>query len=116
MPEGMKKIISDPKKFKLLGRLVDKRQKADHEVIKAYANDLIRRVEDIDDIEMGLEQAVDDLTAFENRQQWTVAISKLLDDQETKLHIDDYTGTGNDRGNKDELKPILMRLRRTMSI
>ena len=116
LPEGKKKIIADPKKFKLLGTLIDKRQRAAHEATKAYANDLIRRVEDEDDIEMTLDEAVDALTAFENRQQWTIAISDLLNKQEVELRIEDYTGTGNDRGNKDELKQTLVPLRKIMDI
>jgi len=116
IPENKKKIISDPKKFALFGSLIDKRQKAEHEAIKNYANDLIRRVEDEDDIDMTLEQAVDDLTAFENRQQWAKTINKLLDKQEAELKIDDYTGTGNDRGNKDELKSTIEPLRKIMDI
>ena len=87
-----------------------------HEATKAYANDLIRRVEDENDIEMTLDEAVDALTAFENRQQWTIAISDLLDKQEVELRIEHYTGTGNDRGNKDELKQTLVPLRKIMDI
>lgn len=115
LPNGKKKVIEDPKKFKLLGRLVDRRQRADHEATKQYAGDLIRRVEDEND-EMTVEQAIDDLTAFEHRKKWAQAVSRLLDKQEAELRLEDYTGAQNDRGQKDELKGTLAKLRRVMEI
>ena len=44
MPINRKKIIIEPKKFSLLGRLIDKKQRASEESVKSYANDLIKRV------------------------------------------------------------------------
>jgi len=116
LPDNKKKIISDPKKFILLGKLVDKRQRADDEHVKSYADDLIRRVEDGDDQEMGVDDAVYNLTEFENRKKWAEAIAILLQKQETELRIEEYTGTGNDRGNKDELKRTLEPLRKIMGV
>lgn len=111
-----KKIIKDPKQFKLLGRLVDKMQQAKHPAIKAYAADLIRSVEDENDVEMILERAVDYMTAFENRTKWADAIAKLLDKQAASLPIESYKGDGNDRGNKEELKATLELIRRSMGL
>lgn len=116
MPEGKKKIIADPKKFKLLGRLVDKRQRADHEATKDYASDIIRRVGDESDLDMTVDQAVDDLTAFENRKKWVEAVARLLDKQEAELSIEKYSGTANDRGQKDDLKTTLDRLCRITKV
>lgn len=116
MPEGRKKIIADPKSFARLGRLVDKRQKADHEATKEYASDLIRRVEDDSDLEMTVEQALDALTAFENRKKWVEAVSKLLDKQQAELSYENYAGEGNDRAQKDELKKTLAPMRKIMDL
>lgn len=115
-PEGKKKIVPDPKKFRLLGRLVDKRQRADHEVTKQYADDLIRRVEDENDLEMTIDRAVDDLTAFEGRKKWVEVVTKLLDKQAKELPLEDYTGLGNDSGQKDELKATLAKLRKVTEV
>lgn len=107
-----KKILRDPKQFKQLAKLVDKMQKAKHPAIKSYAADLIARVEDEDDPDMTVDQAVDDLTAFENRTKWASAVGKLLDKQEEDLLIEKYAGDGSDRGYKDELKKTMERLQK----
>lgn len=111
-----KKIVRDPKQFKLLGRLIDKMQCADHQAVKAYAADLIRRAEDEEDLDLTLDQAVDDLKAFENRTKWAEAVAALLDKQEKDLSVNKYAGEGLDRGRKDELKATLEPLRRILSI
>jgi hypothetical protein len=111
-----KKIIRDPKQFKQLGRLIDKMQSADHPAVKAYAADLIRRVEDEEDLDLTLDQAVDDLKVYESRTKWAEAVTLLLDKQEKDLHMEKYTGEGLDRGRKDELKATLDPLRKIMNI
>jgi hypothetical protein len=111
-----KKILQDPKQFNLLGRLVDRMQRANHPAVKAYAADLIQRVEYEDDLEMTCDKAVDDLTAFENRTKWAEAVGKLIDKQMAELKIDQYTGEGLDRGRKDELKETMQPLRKIMNI
>jgi hypothetical protein len=113
---GKKKIIRNPQQFKLLGRLIDKMQRASHPAVKTYAGDLIQRVENEDDLDMTLDQAVDDLTAFEKRTEWADAIAKLLQKQQADLPIEKYTGEGLDRGRKDELKTTLGPLRLVMNI
>ena len=91
-------------------------QKANHPAVKSYAIDLIQSVENEDDLEMTLDQAVNDLTAFENRTKWAEAVGKLLDKQETEMPIDTYSGEGADRGYKDELNKTLEPLRSIMKI
>jgi hypothetical protein len=113
---GKKKIFRDPKQFRMLGRLFEKMQRASHPAIKSYALALIQRAENEDDLEMTLDQANDDLTAFENRTKWAEAIGKLLDRQDEDLPIDKYTGEGADRGYKDDLKSALEPLRKIMNI
>ena len=92
------------------------KQKAEYESIKAYADDLINQVIDEDDLEMTVEKAVDSLTDFINRSQWVNALNKLLNKQEQDLDIADYSGVGNDRGNKDELKVTFEKLQRVLGI
>jgi len=116
LPITKKKILVDPKKATLLGRLFNKRQNATHEVVKSYAVGLIHRVLDEDDLEMTIEAALDDLVSLENRIFWVDSIEKLLDKQESELKIDDYTGIGNDLGEKDELKRTIEPLKRIMGI
>jgi hypothetical protein len=113
---GKRKILQKPQDFTSLGRLVDRMHRAKHTAIKAYADELIRRVEDEDDQEMTIDQAVNDLTAFENRTKWADAVGRLLDKQEKDLSIDKYAGEGSDRGHKDDLKKTLEPLRRIMGI
>lgn len=111
-----KKILRDPRQFKLFAKLIDRMQSASHSAIKSYANVLIQRVEDEDDMEITLDQAVDDLTAFEHRTKWAEAVGKLLDKQEKEVPIDKYSGEGADRGYKDELKKTLEPLRSIMKV
>ena len=111
-----KKILRDPKSFNVLGKLYEKKQRSNHEAFKAYASDLISRVLNENDIHMTLETAVDDLVDYENRTKWVDAIEKLLNDQIEKLDINEYTGVGNDKGAKDELKKTISPLVRMMGI
>lgn len=109
-----KKILTDPKKVQLLGRLFQKKQQATHQAIKSYANDVIMRALDEDDLEMTLDAAVDDLTNFESRTFWVDTVEKLLDKQEKELKVSDYRGTGNDLGSKEELERTIKPLKAIM--
>jgi hypothetical protein len=111
-----KKILPDPKYCTLLARLIHKKQQATHPAIAAYTSDLIERVENEDDLGMTLDQALDDLTAFENRTKWIEVIDKLLNKQEAELGIDKYAGEGLDRGRKDELNKTLEPLKKVMNL
>ena len=111
-----KKILKDPKHCNVLGRLIARSRQATHPSVTAYALNLIERVEDEDDLQMSLDQAVDDLTNFENRTKWVEAIGKLLDKRENELPVEKYTGEGLDRGRKDDLQKTLDPLRRIMNI
>jgi hypothetical protein len=116
LPENKRKIIENPQKVSLLGKLFAKRMRAKHETVKSYADDLIQRTLDADDLDMPLEAAVDDLTAFENRTFWVDTIEKLLLKQDKELKFDDYTGIGNDLGKKEQLKKTLEPLRKIMGV
>jgi hypothetical protein len=111
-----KKILPDPKSARLLGQLIEKRQHASHNAVKDYANDLIKRAENEDDLEMTLDEAVNQLVAFEKRTGWAAAIDDLLVKQAKELDPKKYTGEGLDRMRKDELKATLEPLRKIMNI
>lgn len=84
--------------------------------MKDYASDLIKRAENEDDLEMTLDEAVNQLVAFEKRTAWTDAIDKLLQKQAKELAPQKYAGEGLDRGRKDEIKATLAPLRKIMSL
>ena len=113
---GLKKICPEPRQFSLLGKLIDRMQRANHPAIKAFAADLIRRAEDEQDFQMTLEQAVNELTAFENRTKWAEVVGKLLDKQAEELKVEGYMGEGTDRGRKDELVFTLQYLRKMVDV
>lgn len=113
--DNKKKIIRDPKQVKLLGRLVAAASDPDT-AIKEYARDLIKRVEDEEDLDITLEGAVDSFTVFKKKIQWISALNDLLNDQETKLTLDSYNGEGLDRGRKDVLKESLDPLRKILGL
>lgn len=114
--DNKKKIVRDPKQFKQLGRLISRMQCADHPAVNAYAAGLIRRAEDEKDVNLTLDQAVDALTAFENRTKWAEAVAALFDKQENDLSLDKYAGDGLDRARKDQLKATLETLRKIMAL
>ena len=111
-----KKILPDPKSTRLLGQLIESRLHASHNAVKDYASDLIKRVENEDDLEMTVDEAVNQLVAFERRTAWGDAIEKLLGKQAKELEPARYAGEGSDRGRKEELKATLGPLRKIMNI
>ncbi len=113
--DNKKKIIRDPKQIKMLGRLVAGSANA-HTAIKEYSRDLIKRVEDEDDLDMTLEGAANSLVVFVKRTQWISALKELLTKQESELKLDLYNGEGLDRGRKDELRATLEPIRRILGL
>ena len=116
LPRNKKKILPDPKAFSTFGKLFAMRKKSTHEATKSFADDIISQVLDEDDTDMTVDDAVDELTEFINRVKWVDALKILLDKQENELNTDDYSGVGNDRAVKDELRTRLELIRRTMNL
>ncbi len=110
-PDVEKKILKDPKSFIKLGKILEKQRNSPHDAIKRYADDLLHRVEDENDIDMTLEQALDDLTNMEQSIKWVETINGLLDVQEKDLSLDEYSGIANDRAYKDELEKRIQPLK-----
>jgi len=113
---GKKKILPEPRSFNLFAKLVAKMHAASHPAIKSYASDLIKRVEDEEDGQMTVDQAVDDFTNFETRTEWADTVGGLLNKQDKELPLDQYLGEGADRGYKDELKNTMEPLRKIMNV
>ena len=110
-------IVRDPKQFKLVGELVNKRFTGSTEAIRVFAENLLNQVEagEIDhengELVLNLESAVDALNQFEANTKWVTAISQLLIKQENELRISDYQGIGNDLLQKENVESILGKLR-----
>ena len=111
-----KKICPQPKAFGQLGKLVDRMQLADHEAIKDFAVELLKRVENEDDLEMTIDQARADLAKFEKRVNWATAIGELLVKQRDKLNIEDYSGEGLELERKEELKNTFDNIRQILRV
>jgi hypothetical protein len=115
-PANKKKILRDPKSFTRVGKLFQVRLNETNDAIRRYADDLIKQVMDENDAVMTVESAIDALTDFRNQTQWAAALEKLLDKQEIDLKIEEYSGEGNDRADKDELKKALQPLKLIMKL
>ena len=111
-----KKICPHPKAFGALGNLVNRMQSATHQVIKEFAAELLKRVENEDDLEMTIDQARADLSKFEKRINWATAIGELLIKQRDKLNIGDYSGDGLELARKTELKNTFENLRKLLGL
>jgi len=111
-----KKICPHPKAFGALGNLVNRMQSATHQVIREFAAELLKRVENEDDLEITIDQALADLAKFEERINWATAIGELLIKQRDKLNIGDYSGDGLELARKEELKNTFEILRRLLDL
>lgn len=116
IPDGKKRILDEPKSFRQLGKLFNMQKKATEESIKQQAKDLIALAVDEDEVDMTLDDAVDLLNDFIKKSEWIETLNAELEKQHKTLSIDDYSGTGNDRGNKDTLRATLEPLKRMLGI
>jgi hypothetical protein len=110
LPE--EKILPKPQSVAKLAKLVGFFNTHSSEHVRNYAQSLIASVEGkIDDApRTSLDDAVDLLIAFINRQEWAQTLLKYLREQRDKLDYNTYLGTGNDRMKKDKLKAITKRI------
>ncbi len=108
-----KKILADPKAIKPFGRLVADAKGGDPEAIRGFATNLLI---DVEDGNRSLEDAVDHLTTFKKARKWVGALEELLDQQEKKLVLGDYSGTGNDLLQKHGLDRVLRNYRILLKI
>lgn len=112
-----KLIISEPKKFGVLGQILKVSKNHLNETIRKRAEELIVSVErgDVDEstgeLEMNVDQALSLLIAEINQKEWVSAVNRLLDTQEEKLPISAYDGEGNHLLAKEELAKAIVHLR-----
>ncbi len=106
-------IISEPKKMKQLGKLVDTSLTHEDTVVKDHSKGLLLQVEreDID-----VDVAVDSLKVFIKSKEWAKSLIKLLDKQAEELDLDEYLAVGNDLLYKNDLKKTFEKLKRVLNI
>lgn len=110
-------IISEPKKFTVLGRILKISLNHENETIRIRARELVTTVErgEIDEqtgeLTMNVDKALSLLIAEIHRKEWVDTVNKLLDEQEEKLPVDKYDGEGNHLLAKEELDQSIVHLR-----
>jgi hypothetical protein len=116
------RIIPRPQEFSRLARIVDRAHTAEHEAVRSLATALLVEIEagEIDSetakLKKSVEQAADELQAFEARVAWVPELNELLARQRKELDIASYAGIGNDRQRKDEVKELLKRIKLLVGI
>jgi hypothetical protein len=110
-------IISEPKKFKVLGRILKIAAVHDNETIRIRAQELVTAVEqgEIDqqsgELVMSVDKALSLLVAEINRKEWVDTVNKLLDEQTEKIPLEQYDGEGNHLLAKEQLEMTIIHLR-----
>ena len=113
--EGQK-ILKEPKSFEKIGQIY-RLKAAQDEVINIFGNQLIKK---IFDKEISVEDALEQMKALIERKGWINSAQKLLnqihkdgeEQNDKKLKLDSYSGTGNDKAMKDALKNPLSNITR----
>jgi hypothetical protein len=103
------KIISDPKHFKHLAKIVKANGTHDNESIRIYAGNLLRELESGNS---NVEKSSSLLVDFINQKEWVVALRKNLDKQEIELNIDEFDPSGNAVMYLDEIIKTFNNLRK----
>lgn len=112
--ENSEKIIPDPKTFSKLGRIYSLRAKHSEVLgsfVDAYLSELYERESDI-----SVDKIMDLVTNRLKQVKWVETVMILLEKQKNNLDISNYSGTGNDKGNKDELVKTLAPILRVMDL
>lgn len=116
------KIIPRPQSFALLGRLKEKSDTAENDVVRAVADRNLREVvageidADSGTLKMNLETALDNVTDLERRTEWIVEIERLLAQMEQHLDKKEFRGVGNDLLQLERLSKALVPLQRILGI
>ncbi len=108
-----KKIIEKPQSIGKFASLLRRMNEQSHAESRNYISSQIDQVLN-EESDLTLEQANDNVTSYLNRIRWVEATNVLLDKQQNKLNIEDYTGTGNDRAEREALSTTLKKLRRVI--
>ncbi len=113
-------IISDPKKFSVLAKMLKEAEGNKFAGIRERAASLAEAVrrgetentgENQDSLVMPLDKAYQLLRAEINANHWVAELKKLLEKQEKHLPIDGYHGEGNHLLKKQELENVFKNIR-----
>jgi hypothetical protein len=115
-------IISEPKKFGVLGQILKISHNHDNETVRKRAEELIISIErgEIEEhtgeLSMSVDKALSLLTAEINQKEWVKTVNGLLDAQEEELPVSAYDGEGNHLLAKEELEKAIVHLRTIFGI
>jgi hypothetical protein len=116
------RVIRRPQAFSLLGRLKEKAETAQSDVVRSVAERNLREVVagEIDPdsglLRMSLETALNNLTDLERRTEWVAELERLLDKMEEHLDKNEFRSVGNDLIKLEALKKALVPLQRILGM
>ena len=105
-PGGPKKIIADPRVMRRLAQIVQKRVTARSDTERAFVENILARIEDEGD-ELSVDDGLEETIAYLASLNWREAVAGLLQEQTAKLTEQDYEGTDNERGYREEAQRIV---------
>ena len=105
-PGGPKKIIADPRVMRRLAQIVQKRVTARSDTERAFVENILARIEDEGDA-LSVDDGLEETIAYLASLNWREAVAGLLQEQTDKLPEQDYEGTDNERGYREEAQRIV---------
>lgn len=105
-PGGPKKIIADPRVMRRLAQIVQKRVTARSDTERAFVDNILARIEDEGDT-LSVDDGLEETIAYLASLNWREAVADLLHEQSEKLTEQDYDGTDNERGYREEAQRIV---------
>jgi hypothetical protein len=103
---GPKKIIADPRVMRRLAQIVQKRVTARSDTERAFVDNVLARIEDEGDA-LSVDDGLEETIAYLASLNWREAVASLLHEQKEKLSQEDYEGTDNERGYREEAQRIV---------
>jgi hypothetical protein len=105
-PGGPKKIIGDPRVMRRLAQIVQKRVTARSDTERAFVDNILGRIEDEGDT-LSVDDGLEETIAYLASLNWREAVADLLNEQKEKLAEENYEGTDNERGYREEAQRIV---------
>jgi hypothetical protein len=112
--DNEKKIIPDPKTFTKLGKIYSLKHK-NPDIVGSYADALLTELYEWEK-KVPIDTILDLVTSRINQSKWIEQLENLLIKQREELPITDYSGAGNDRGNKDALVSAISPILKVMDL
>jgi hypothetical protein len=114
-PGGPKKIIVDPRAMRRLAQIVQKRVTARSDTERAFVENILARIEDENDT-LSVDDGLEETTAYLAALNWRETLAGLLAEQKEKLSEENYDGTDNERGYREEAQRIVENVARIMKL